>query len=80
MGIAFKPSPMFCHRSEVLNELIPRHGTDDPFIPIDPVRPQMEILRQAALKIDWREFAKPHTMAGEAEVSVLRDFVRASYD
>jgi phospholipase/carboxylesterase len=55
------------------------HGTNDPLLPINEVRLQMEILRQAGLKIDWREFAKPHTIAGEAEVSVLRDFVRASY-
>jgi phospholipase/carboxylesterase len=55
------------------------HGTQDPLIPIDKVRPQMEMLRQAGLKIDWREFAKPHTIAGETEVSVVRGFVSESY-
>jgi phospholipase/carboxylesterase len=55
------------------------HGTQDPLIPISGVRAQMEILRQGGLKIDWREFDKPHTIGGEEEVSILRDFVRESY-
>ena len=55
------------------------HGTHDPLIPIDQVRPQMEMLRQAGLRIDWREFAKAHTIDDELELSVLRDFVRDSY-
>jgi phospholipase/carboxylesterase len=55
------------------------HGTHDPLIPIGLVRPQMEILRQAGLKIDWREFAKAHTMAGELELSAVRGFVSESY-
>jgi phospholipase/carboxylesterase len=55
------------------------HGTQDPLIPIEKVRPQMDILRRAGLQIDWREFVKVHTIAGEAEMSVIRDFVRNSY-
>ncbi len=55
------------------------HGMLDPLIPIVRVRPQMDILRAAGLKIDWREFAKAHTVAGEEEVSVLRSFICDSY-
>ncbi len=55
------------------------HGTRDSLIPIERVRPQMEILRQAGLKIDWREFVKQHTIAGEEELSVIRHFVRESF-
>jgi len=55
------------------------HGTLDPLIPIDRVRPQMELLRRAGLRIDWREFDKPHTIAGEVEMSVIRAFVNDSY-
>lgn len=55
------------------------HGTQDPLIPIDQVRPQMDILRRAGLQIEWREFIKGHTIAGEAEVSVIRDFVQKCY-
>jgi phospholipase/carboxylesterase len=55
------------------------HGTQDPLIPIAQVRPQIELLRQAGLKMDWQEFVKPHTIAGEEELSVLRAFVNDSY-
>jgi phospholipase/carboxylesterase len=55
------------------------HGTQDTLIPIQRVRPQIEILRRAGLQIEWREFEKGHTIAGEAEMAVIRDFVRHSY-
>jgi phospholipase/carboxylesterase len=55
------------------------HGPYDPLIPIDRVRAQMEMLRQAGLRIDWREFAKAHTIEGELEVSAVRGFVNDSY-
>jgi len=55
------------------------HGTQDPLIPIAQVRPQVDILRRAGLRIDWREFVKGHTIAGEEEMSVVRDFVQNTY-
>jgi phospholipase/carboxylesterase len=54
------------------------HGTADPLIPIAWTRPQMELLRKAGLQIDWHEFNKAHTIAGEPELAVIRDFVCAS--
>jgi phospholipase/carboxylesterase len=56
------------------------HGTQDPLIPIAQVRPQLEILRRAGLQIEWHEFVKGHTIAGEQEMSVVREFVRKSYE
>ncbi len=53
------------------------HGTADPLIPIEPVRGQIETLRKAGLGIEWREFRKDHTIAGEQELSVIRDFLIA---
>jgi len=55
------------------------HGTDDPLIPIERVRPDVERLKRAGLHIDWREFAKGHTIAGETEMSVVRSFVQNCY-
>ncbi|HEY3860668.1 MAG TPA: alpha/beta fold hydrolase [Verrucomicrobiae bacterium] len=55
------------------------HGTQDTLIPIDAVREQMDILRKAGLKIEWREFEKAHTIAGAPEVSLVRDFVSKCY-
>ncbi len=53
------------------------HGTLDPLIPFAPVREQVQLLQAAGIPIEWHEFAKAHTIAGEQELSVVRDFVRA---
>jgi phospholipase/carboxylesterase len=56
------------------------HGTQDPLIPIEQVRPQMDILRKAGLQIEWREFVKAHTIAGEQEMTVIREFVQKRFE
>jgi phospholipase/carboxylesterase len=53
------------------------HGTYDPLIPISRTRAQAQGLRDAGLQIEWREFAKEHTIAGEAELAVIRAFAAA---
>ncbi len=55
------------------------HGTCDPMMPIDQVRPQIPQLKAAGLNVEWREFPKAHTIHGEIEIAVIRDFVRAGY-
>ena len=55
------------------------HGTLDPMIPFSAARQQVNLLKAAGLRIEWREFVKPHTIAGEDELGVIRDFVRAGY-
>jgi predicted esterase len=55
------------------------HGTGDPLIPINRVRPQIPQLKVAGINVDWREFPKVHTIHGEIEMAVIRDFVRAGY-
>jgi phospholipase/carboxylesterase len=55
------------------------HGTDDPLIPFAAVREQINLLKEGGLQIEWHEFAKAHTIAGEQELAVIRDFVRARY-
>jgi phospholipase/carboxylesterase len=59
--------------------LLVTHGPFDPIIPFDPVRGQIQKLKSAGLKTEWREFPKAHTIHGEAEISVIREFVRAGY-
>ena len=59
--------------------LLITHGRFDPMIPFDPVREQVQKLKAAGLKADWREFPKAHTIHGEAEISAIREFVRAGY-
>jgi phospholipase/carboxylesterase len=55
------------------------HGTADPLLPIAKTRAQIPLLRAAGLNVTWREFAKAHTIAGEVELAVIRDFIRAGY-
>jgi phospholipase/carboxylesterase len=59
--------------------LLMTHGTSDPMIPIDKVRPQIPLLKAGGLSIEWHEFRKAHTVAGEEEIAVIRNFVRAGY-
>ncbi len=60
--------------------LLVTHGTMDPLIPFAPVREQINQLKAAGLHLEWHEFVKAHTIAGEQELDVIRDFVRAGYD
>src|SRR5258706_15247512 len=59
--------------------LLLTHGTDDPLIPIEKVRLQVPPLKAAGLNVEWREFPKVHTIQGETEMAVIRNFVRAGY-
>ena len=60
--------------------LLVTHGTLDPVVPFAVSREQINILKAAGLHIEWHEFVKGHTIAGEAELSVIRDFVRAGFE
>jgi phospholipase/carboxylesterase len=59
--------------------LLVTHGSFDTLIPIDSVREQVKTLRTAGFEAGWREYPKAHTIHGEAELSVIREFVRAGY-
>lgn len=56
------------------------HGTADPVIPSGQVRRQVEQLQEAGLAIQWREFPKAHTIAGESELSVIRNFILQEHE
>ncbi len=56
------------------------HGLLDPLIPFALAREQVNVLKAAGLHIEWREFVKEHTIAGELELEVIRDFIRAGYE
>jgi phospholipase/carboxylesterase len=59
--------------------LLVTHGTKDPIIPFAEVREQINILKSAGLHLDFHEFLKAHTIAGEEELGLIRNFVRAGY-
>ena len=69
-----EPSPMARQQ-----RLLVTHGKFDELLPFDAVRDQVQTLKSAGLNIEWHEFAKGHTIQGEAEIAVIREFVRAGY-
>ena len=77
-----------CEPAKLLKELSPvalqqrllmTHGASDPIIPIEKVRTQIPLLKAAGIKVEWLEFPKAHTIHGEIELAVIREFVRAGY-
>lgn len=59
--------------------LLITHGTLDPIVPFARTREQVNLLKAAGLKVEWHEFVKVHTIAGEAELELIRSFVAAGY-
>lgn len=79
-GYVHQPEALLRELAPVAREqrLLVTHGTHDPLIPIAPVRAQIELLRRAGVPLEWREFRKEHTIAGEEELAVIRSFVAAA--
>jgi phospholipase/carboxylesterase len=84
MGI----SGYVCEPEKLVEELSPvamqqkfliTHGTHDPLIPFAVVREQINVLKAVGLHIEWHEFLKAHTIAGEEEMSVVREFLRGRF-
>lgn len=78
-GWVQEPEQLMKERSEVADRqrMLFTHGTLDPLVPFAKARGQVEQLKAAGLQIEWLEFQKPHTIAGEAELGVIRQFVAA---
>jgi phospholipase/carboxylesterase len=77
-----------CEPEKLLKELSPvarqqrllvTHGTKDTMVPFAESRAQIELLEDAGLNLEFHSFDKAHTIAGEEELSVIRNFVRAGY-
>ena len=77
-----------CEPDKLVEELSPvarrqrllvTHGTKDSMIRFADVREQINILKSAGLNIQFHELLKEHTIAGEEELELIREFVRAGY-
>jgi len=81
-GYIFEPEKLLRELSPVAarQHLLFTHGTDDPLIPFAQVREQVNLLKAAGLHIEWHEFVKAHTIAGEEELELIRNFIRARFD
>jgi phospholipase/carboxylesterase len=80
-GWIFEVEKLVAELSPVARQqrILMTHGTGDLLVPIEKVRPQIPVLKAAGVNVEWREFRKDHTIAGEQELSVIREFVRAGY-
>jgi phospholipase/carboxylesterase len=81
-------SGYICEPEKLISELSPvavqqpvlmTHGSLDPMIPMNKVRTQVDLLKQAGVRIEWHEFAKGHTIAGEPEIELIRNFIKGVY-
>ena len=80
----------YAHESEkLMKELSPvakqqrflvTHGTQDPLIPFQKVKDQVKLFQANGVQMEWREFHKAHTIAGEEEISVIRNFICSCFE
>lgn len=77
-----------CEPEKLVKELSPvakqqrilvTHGTQDTMVRFAQTRPQIQLLENAGLNLQFRAFEKAHTIAGEEELALIREFVRAGY-
>jgi phospholipase/carboxylesterase len=80
-GWVFEIDNLLKELSPVAREqrLLITHGPYDPLIPFKEVKEQAGTLKKAGFPVEWHEFPKGHTIYGEEELSVLREFVHAGY-
>lgn len=80
-GYLFEPTQLLAELSPVAREqrMLMTHGTNDPIIPMEDVRTDVAMMNEMGVRIDWKEFRKVHTIAGEIELSVIREFVLGCY-
>jgi len=80
-GYVCQPKTLYKEFSPVAlqQRLLITHGTDDPVIPLERVEPQFKFLKAAGVNLDFHIFRKVHTIAGEEELRLIREFVRAGY-
>ena len=81
-GFVCEPDKLLQQLSPVAREqrILATHGTLDPLLPIATSRRQIQQLKNAGLNIAWHEFEKEHTIAGDEEISLIRDFLCAGFN
>ena len=80
-GYVFEAEKSLTELSAVAKEqrFLVTHGTLDPIVAFARTKTQVQRLQAAGLQIEWREFTKAHTIEGETEMNLIRDFVCGGY-
>ncbi len=78
-GYAHEPEELLKELSPVAKQqrFLITHGTQDTLVPFAEVKKQIKVLQAGGVQMDWREFHKAHTIAGEEEISAIRQFIRS---
>lgn len=81
-GLVCEPDKLVQELSPVAREqrVLATHGTLDAVLPFAVTKRQIRHLQHAGLNIAWHEFQKEHTIAGEEEIRLIRDFICAGFD
>jgi phospholipase/carboxylesterase len=80
-GWVFAPDQLLAEMAPDARErhILMTHGTLDPMVPFKAVERETAKLRDAGLQIEWHEFQKAHTIAGEDELDIIRGFVERCF-
>jgi predicted esterase len=80
-GLVCEPDKLIQELSPVAREqrVMATHGTLDAVLPFAPTKRQMRHLKNAGVNLAWHEFQKEHTIAGEEEIALIRDFISAGF-
>ena len=80
-GYAHEPETLLKELSPMAKQqrFLITHGTQDTLIPFAHVKSQVETFQSGGIQIQWREFHKAHTIAGEEELSAIRGFIESCY-
>jgi phospholipase/carboxylesterase len=77
-GYVHEPETLLAERAPAAaqQQILVTHGVYDPVIPFTAAREQANQLKAEGIHLEWHEFPKEHTLAGEAELAVIREFVK----
>jgi len=80
-GYAHEPEKTLKDLSPVARQqrFLITHGVFDTLVPFAEAREQVNEIKADGLHVEWHEFAKAHTIAGEGELAVIRAFTMAGY-
>jgi phospholipase/carboxylesterase len=80
-GVVSQPDKLIEEQSPIAKHqrFLVTHGTMDHMLPFAATRDQIKRLQAAGLNLEFREFLKDHTIAGEEELSLIREFVRGGF-
>jgi phospholipase/carboxylesterase len=80
-GYVCEPEKLIAETSPVARKqrILMTHGTRDTMVPFARVKEQVKLLQSAGLAVEWHEFEKGHTIAGEEELDLIRKFIEACY-